>query len=149
MSRDEKAREYFLEGYNCAQAVALAFCDLIDMDEKQAAILTSGYGGGTGRMREVCGSVSGAVFIISALYGYNDPKEFDEKKQLYAYIQEFCGAFKGENGSIICRELLMLDGASAPTPEKRSEGYYKKRPCADIVASSAKILEEFIKNHQK
>lgn len=148
MDRAQKAKNHFLEGYNCAQAVALAFSDLLEIDEKQIALLTSGYGGGMGRMREVCGSISGAVFVISALYGYDDPKEFDGKKQLYADIQEVCSKFKEENGSIICRELLGIDGASIPTPEKRTEGYYKKRPCAELVECSARILDEFIKNRQ-
>lgn len=148
MNRGDKAKEYFLEGYNCCQAVALAFSDMLDMDEKQIARLTSGFGGGIGRMREVCGSVSGAVFVISSLYGYDDPNEFDGKKALYSAIQEFCNSFREENGSIICKELLGLDGASIPTPEKRNEGYYKKRPCAELVECSAQILEDFIKNRQ-
>ena len=77
MIRAEKAKAYFLEGYNCAQAVAMAFDDLIGMDKNQIAMLTSGFGGGVGRMREVCGTVTGAAFVISALYGYNAPKATD------------------------------------------------------------------------
>lgn len=148
MNRGERAKAYFLEGYNCAQAVALAFSDMLDMDEKQIARLTSGFGGGIGRMREVCGSVSGAVFVISSIYGYDDPKEFEDKKNLYSDIQKFCNSFKNENGSIICKELLGLDGASIPTPDKRNDSYYKKRPCAELVECSAQILEDFIKNKQ-
>lgn len=147
MTRAEKAKQYFLEGYNCSQAVAMAFADLTDMSEAQIARLTSGFGGGMGRMREVCGSISGATFILSYLNGYADPKAFDEKKQLYSDIQEVCNKFKEENGSIVCRELLGLsDGASAPTPEKRTDSYYKKRPCAELVECSARILDDFLKN---
>lgn len=149
MTRAEKAKQYFLDGYNCSQAVAMAFADLTDMEEEQIARLTSGFGGGMGRMREVCGSISGAVFVMSCLRGYSDPKSFDEKKNLYADIQAVCNKFKNENGSIVCRELLSLgNGASAPTPEKRTEGYYKKRPCAELVECSAQILDDFLKNNK-
>lgn len=146
MDRGETAKQYFLSGYNCAQAVALAYADKLNMEPELIAKSVSGYGGGMGRMREVCGSISGAVFVISYLYGYSDPNAFDEKKTLYQDIQSVCKAFQKENGSIICRELLSMPniGADIPTPEKRSEKYYKKRPCADIVKCSAQILEEFI-----
>lgn len=144
--REEKAEELFYEGYNCAQAVALAFSDMLDFNREQIALMVSGFGGGIGRMREVCGSVSGAVFVLSCLYGYNDPKNFDGKKQLYADIQKFCKEFENENGSIICRELLGLQtkGAASPVPEKRTKEYFTKRPCAQIIKSSANILEKFI-----
>lgn len=149
MTRAERAKQYFLDGYNCSQAVALAFADLIDLNENQIAKLTSGFGGGMGRMREVCGSISGATFVISCLRGYDDPKAFDEKTKLYSDIQTVCNKFKDENGSIVCRELLGLsDGASSPTPEKRTDSYYKKRPCAELVECSAQILDDFLKNNK-
>lgn len=151
MIRAEKAKAYFLEGYNCAQAVAMAFDDLIGMDKNQIAMLTSGFGGGVGRMREVCGTVTGAAFVISALYGYNDPKATDEKQQLYANIQQIGNQFAKENGSVVCRELLGLTikGADSPTPEARTKQYYQKRPCAELVEYSAHLVEEFIKNQEK
>ena len=151
MIRAEKAKAYFLEGYNCAQAVAMAFDDLIGMDKNQIAMLTSGFGGGGGRMREVCGTVTGAAFVISALYGYNDPKATDEKQQLYANIQQIGNQFAKENGSVVCRELLGLTikGADSPTPEARTKQYYQKRPCAELVEYSAHLVEEFIKNQEK
>ncbi len=144
--KGEKAKELFLQGYNCAQAVALAYEDMLDIPSEQIAKLVSGFGGGIARMREVCGSVSGAVFVISSLYGYNDPKDFDGKKQLYCDIQYFCKEFQKANGSIVCRELLGLDskGADTPSPEPRTDSYYKKRPCAELIKSSADILEKFI-----
>ena len=83
--RGDKAKELFLQGYNCAQAVALAYDDMLDIPFEQIARMISGFGGGIGRMREVCGSVSGAVFVISSLYGYTDPKDFDTKKELFRY----------------------------------------------------------------
>ncbi|MGN0523430.1 MAG: C-GCAxxG-C-C family protein [Eubacterium sp.] len=150
MDRGETAKQYFLSGYNCAQAVALAYADKLNMEPELIAKSVSGYGGGMGRMREVCGSISGAVFVISNLYGYSNPNAFDEKKALYQDVQSVCKAFQEENGSIICRELLSMPniGADAPTPERRSEKYYQKRPCADIVKCSAQILEEFIKQKE-
>ena len=146
MERAEKARQYFLDGYNCAQAVALAFSDLTTLSESEIARLTSGFGGGVGRLREVCGSVSGMAFIMSALYGYDDPEDNDNKKALYSRIQECAKEFEKENGSIVCRELLGLTDKEipSPTPEKRNEKYYKKRPCSELVYCSAKILNDYI-----
>lgn len=151
MTKAQQAKEYFLQGYNCAQAVAMAFDDLIGMDKNQIAMLTSGFGGGVGRMREVCGTVTGAAFVISALYGYNDPTAIDEKMELYARIQQIGNQFAQENGSVVCRELLGLSikGADNPTPEARTPQYYKKRPCAELVEYSAHLVEEYIKNQEK
>ena len=147
--RAERAREYFKSGYNCAQAVAMAFADLIGTDEKTAAKLTSGFGGGVGRLREVCGSVLGMTYVMSALYGYDSTEDFQDKQRLYTEIQSLADKFREENGSIICRELLGLSPISvpSPTPEKRTEDFYKKRPCAELVYISAKNLEEYINNH--
>lgn len=146
MTRGDRAKELFLEGYNCSQAVAIAFSDIIGMDEQTIAKLVSGYGGGMGRMREVCGTVSGAVFVLSSIFGYDDPKASNEKKALYEHIQEFGKRYAEQNGSIVCRELLGLDkkGFDSPTPQKRTTEYYKKRPCPELVKSSADILEEYI-----
>ncbi len=145
-SRAQRAKQNFLNGYNCAQAVAVAFSDLIGLDESEAARLTSGFGGGVGRMREVCGSISGMAFVMSALYGYDSPEAKAEKAQLYAEIQKLAEEFKRENGSIVCRELLGISdkGASSPIPEPRTQAYYKKRPCAELVEMSASILENYI-----
>lgn len=149
-SRAEKAKELFLQGYNCSQSVAMAFSDLLNMDEKQTARLVSGFGGGFGRMREVCGAFSGLTFVMSALYGYEESKDFDSKKRLYSEIQYLAEKCKEENGSIVCKELLGLEPNSkiSPVPEKRSNTYYKKRPCAEIVETCTKILEDYINNKQ-
>ena len=146
-TRALRAQELFRQGYNCSQAVAMAFADLIDMDEKAVARLTSGFGGGVGRMREVCGSVLGMAFVMSALYGYDSTDDMAAKTRIYSEIQLLANKFKEENGSIVCRELLGLSisGADSPVPEKRTEGYYKKRPCAELVYMSAQILDEKIK----
>lgn len=148
MSRASDAKNYFLSGYNCAQSVAIAFSDLVDLDKKTIAKAVSGFGGGMGRLREVCGAFSGAVFILSLLYGYDNAKETELKTMLYSDIQQFAQIYKEKNGSIICRELLGLDKSSSisPVPEKRTDKYYKKRPCAEIVYNCADLLEEYIKN---
>lgn len=142
MSKSDKAKQLFMSGYNCAQAVAAAFAEEMNMDEALVKKLTTGFGGGVGRMREVCGTISAMAFVISALYD-------GEKGDIYAIVQENAGRFKEENGSVVCRELLGLDikGADSPVPEKRTQQYYKKRPCADLVAMSAEILEDYIKAH--
>ncbi len=147
MSRAERAKELFYEGYNCSQAVVAAFADLIDTDEKTAVRLVSGYGGGMGRLREVCGSFSGVVFIINALYGYDEKRDNEGKKELYAIIQELAEKFRNECGSLVCRELLGLKitGADSPVPEERTPEYYKKRPCPDIIYTAADILETYLK----
>ena len=102
-------------------------------------------------MREVCGAFSGAVFVVNALYGYDNSSDSKSKKQLYSIIQELAERFKKENGTIICRELLGLDknGAVSPAPEKRTPDFYKKRPCPDLVYSAAKILDEYLKEQSE
>ena len=142
--RDEKAKAYFLEGYNCAQAVALAFADFCGMPEDQLARLASGFGGGMGRLREVCGAFSGAVMVYGLLHGYDDPTARQEKKELYATIQQMAERFRAENGALTCRDLLGGSPSSDPTPSERTAGYYKKRPCADLAASAASILEQIL-----
>lgn len=145
MARAETAKQYFLSGYNCAQSVALAFSDLLKQDEQTIARFTSSFGGGMGRMREVCGAVSGAFFVLGATLGYDDPKDLDGKKALYATVQDFARRFKQETGSIICRELLEgVPTQAGGEPEPRTETYYKKRPCADLVFLSAQIAETIL-----
>ncbi|MCR5207658.1 MAG: C-GCAxxG-C-C family protein [Eubacterium sp.] len=148
--RASRAKALFFEGYNCSQAVAVAFSDLIGLDEKTAARLVSGFGGGMGRLREVCGSFSGVVFVLSILYGYDEKRDNEGKKELYKIIQELSAEFERANGSIVCRELLGLDikGADSPVPEERTLEYYKKRPCPDIIYSAAKILEDYINKRE-
>lgn len=148
--RGTRAKELFLEGYNCAQAVVLAYEDFFEESPETLAQLISAFGGGMGRLREVCGSVSGMFFVLSKLYGYADPKEKDGKMDLYARVQELAARFRERNGSIVCRELLGLsEKISAPVPEARTPEYYKKRPCPDIIADAADILEEYLREQGK
>ena len=146
MEHATKAAELFLEGYNCAQAVAVAFCDVTGMEKDYAAKLVSGFGGGMGRLREVCGAVSGMFFVLSYLYGYDAPGGDSKKKQLYGQVQELAEGFRTKNGSIICRELLD-NPPSDPNPSPRTAEYYAKRPCARMVMTAAELLDEFITEH--
>ena len=143
--RGDRAKELFKSGYNCAQAVLIAFCDMTGYDEKTSAMIASGFGGGMGRMREVCGAVSGMFIVYNMLNGYSNPADNEGKMNNYADIQRLATAFKDENGSIICKELLGLAKPEGTNiPEKRTDEYYKKRPCADLVKNATEILEELL-----
>ena len=135
-----KAKALFLSGYNCSQAVLLAFGDVTGLDDKTAAMLASSFGGGMGRMREVCGAVSGIFMAAGLTQGYDDPQAREEKAAHYALIQALANEFKTENGSIVCRELLGLNADGSPVPAQRTAEYYKKRPCADLVGDAARLL---------
>ena len=146
MSRAERAKEYFKAGYNCSQAVALAFADLMDLDEKTIAKITQPFGGGMGRLRLTCGAVSGMATVVGAIFG-DAELTADGKKNTYSIVQEVCGAFKNECGSLICGELLTganLQVEVGGEAEKRTNEYYKKRPCAELVYTAARIIEEFL-----
>ena len=140
------AADLFLEGYNCAQAVAVAFCDLTGMDKKEAAKLAAPFGGGMGRMREVCGAVSGMFMVLGQLYGYDNSDDDAHKKELYKQVQQLAEKFREENGSIICREILK-NPPSDPNPSPRTAEYYAKRPCARMVMTAARLMDEFIAEH--
>ena len=140
------AAELFLEGYNCAQAVAVAFSDVTGMDKQMAAKLAAPFGGGMGRMREVCGAVSGMFMVLGALYGYDNSDADHKKKALYQQVQALAEQFKAENGSIICREILK-NPPSDPNPSPRTAEYYAKRPCARMVMTAAKLMDDFIESH--
>ena len=143
----ELARNNFLKGYNCAQVVAIAFSEEIGMSEAELARLASSFGGGMGKMREVCGAVSGALLVYGALRGNSDPEDGEAKKQHYARVQEFAARFKAEHETIICRELLKniaLKKESTSEPEARTEDYYRTRPCVRFVETAATILAQML-----
>jgi C_GCAxxG_C_C family probable redox protein len=151
--RVEKAKRLFKEGgYNCCQAVVLAYNDIFGLDDITAASISSGFGGGMGRMREVCGSVSGMVILAGLLKPATDPSDKEARTGNYALVQDIAGEFKALNGSIVCKELLGLVpmGSSAPVaaespePSDRTPEYYKKRPCEELVGISARIIGEKI-----
>ena len=146
MERDLYAAELFLKGYNCAQAVAMAFCDVTGLDEQYAAKMASSFGGGMGRMREVCGAVSGMLLVAGLLYGYEGPEEGEIKKAHYERVQYLAGKFREQVGSIICREILDYP-ASDPNPTPRTAEFYAKRPCARMVVLATQILENYIREN--
>lgn len=147
MTKSQIAEKLFKDGYNCAQAVVGAFSEEIGMNFSDAVKSVSGFGGGMGRMREVCGAVSGMVFVLSCKYGYDTPIETTLKKELYSKIQSVAKEFSTMQGSIICRDLLpKKDGAdTAPQPAQRTSEYYKTRSCAGCVACAAGILEKYLR----
>ena len=146
MTRKEKAMQSFHDGYNCCQCMILAFEDKIDIDLKTALKIASPFGGGMGRLREVCGSVSGMFMVLGYILGYNEPEDYEGKKVLYAHIQELAKRYEESNGSIICRDLLGLtEKRQDSTPEPRTDAYYQKRPCAEKIGSAAEILETYLK----
>lgn len=144
MKRAEKAEALFLEGYNCAQAVAGAFCDEMKLPFDAVMKLSSSFGGGIGRMREVCGACSGMFMVIGMLYGYETPETGEKKAEHYARIRALAERFKEQNGSIICREILGEAATVGGTPEARTKAYYDKRPCVRCVCTAADVLEEYI-----
>ena len=146
MDRKQYAAELFLKDYNCAQAIAVAFCDLTGMTPEYAAKMASSFGGGMGRMREVCGAVSGMLLVAGLLYGYDTPGDDTQKMAHYTLVQELAGKFREENGSIVCREILK-NPPSDPAPTPRTAEYYAQRPCARMVYCAAKILEDYIAQH--
>ena len=145
--RGERAEAFFREGYNCSQAVFLAFHDLADLDLDASARLSSSFGGGVGRLREICGAVSGALMALGMIAGYSDPKDPEAKAAHYRLVQEFAARFRGKEGSIVCRELLAgIETSEGPVPAERNEEFYRKRPCPRLVRlaaeTAAAMLEE-------
>lgn len=139
------ARQNFLDGYNCAQAIMKAFADVTGLDPDFAVKMASPFGGGMGRMREVCGAVSGIFMVLGILEGYSTPDD-NAKKELYSKVQMLSQKYREENGSIICRELLGLKtkGPEDPTPSKRTDEYYKSRPCEAKIGNAARLLDEYL-----
>lgn len=148
MTRREIAMNNFLKGYNCSQSIILAFEDMLPVDKELLSKMASSFGGGMGRLREVCGSVSGMFMIAGFLYGYDGPETGSVKADHYARIQELARRFEEKHGSIVCREMLGLSVKhDVPVPEARTNEYYKKRPCAEIIGDAAEILEQYIKEN--
>ena len=145
MTRAEQAAELFAGGYNCAQAVAVAFSDLTGFSKEQSAKMLAAFGGGFGRLREVCGAVSGMTFVYGCLYGYEAPNP-EAQMKVYETEQALAAQFKEKAGSIVCREILK-NPPSNPVPSPRTEEYYASRPCVRMVMTAARILDEYIAEH--
>lgn len=135
----ERAKELHKMGYNCAQAVAAAFSDVMGVDEKAALKMASAFGGGMAKMREVCGAVTGMFMAAGLIYGSDGLDDKAKNAVDYPRIQLLAGQFKSINGSLICRELLGLEGAVRTRPEGKN--------CHDMVADAAAILEAYLEEH--
>ena len=146
MDHGMKAAELFMSGYNCAQSVVVAFCDVTGLDVDFAARLSSSFGGGMGRMREVCGAVSGMLMVAGLLYGYETPGDDVSKKAHYTLVQHLAGQFREQVGSIVCREILK-NPPSDPNPTPRTAEFYAQRPCARMVVLAGQILDAYIAEH--
>ena len=152
-SRQQSATNYFLQGFNCCQSVLLAFSDILKVDQETLKNIASGFGGGMGRLREVCGAFSGMVMMAGFISPAADPSIKEDRTKNYALVQHFAEKFKELNsGSIVCRELLGLAKNAAkesPVPSDRTAEYYKKRPCPIIIGNAAKIIAEYLANKQE
>ena len=147
--RAKRAKEFFNNGYNCAQSVALAYADITPLSEEMVATITASFGGGMGRLREVCGTVSGMAFLASFISPCPTADNAEAKKANYSVVQEFAEAFRKQNGAIVCRTLLGLDHPKdEPTPSARTAEYYKKRPCGDLVYDAALIVGKYLENRE-
>lgn len=145
INHTDRAEELFLQGYNCAQAVFLAFCDVTGFEMEQAAKLAASFGGGMGRLREVCGAMSGALMVLGVAKGYSAPDDGDGKAAHYALVQEFARRFREAHDSYICRELLAkAQTAPGPAPEPRTPAYYDHRPCAKFIRTAAEIVDSML-----
>lgn len=145
MDRQDRAEELFRKGYNCSQSVFAAFADVLGMSVEEAAKIASPFGAGFGKLREVCGAVSGMTLAAGYLKGYDDPADYESKKELYALIQKMCAEFEAQKGTIICRELLGLQkGEDQAEPSIRTEEYYQSRPCIGACRTAAGIAEKYL-----
>ena len=144
--KSEKAKELFKSGCNCSQAVLGVFAEELGLDYETAMKISSSFGGGMGRMREVCGTVSAMFMALGLALFDNNAK--DNKANQYKAVQELANRFKAQNGSIICRELLSgITSSDTPIPSARTEEYYKKRPCVELVGDAVEILEKYLKEN--
>lgn len=147
--REQRAIDNFLSGYNCMQSVLLAFSDILPLEPQMLATIASGFGGGMGRLREVCGAFSGMVAMAGFISPADDPSVKESRTKNYALVQAFAEEFRMQNGgSVVCRQLLGLDKpktpnmVESPEPSERTAEYYKKRPCGKIIGTAARIIAE-------
>ena len=147
MTHANRAEQLFTQGYNCAQAVFGAFQEEVNLPLDVMMKLSSSFGGGMGRLREVCGACSGMFMAAGLLYGYAGPEEGSVKADHYALIRSLAAQFEAVHGSIVCREILGKRAEVGGTPEKRTQEYYAARPCVRCVRSAAEILEKYMVSH--
>lgn len=140
--RVERAKELFHQGFNCSQAVFAACADIYGIEDEALALrLAASFGGGIGRMRQTCGAACGMFMLAGLENGSAIEGDAEGKKQNYALVQDLAAKFQAENGSLICSELLgIAPKPQEPTPEARTEAYYQKRPCVEMVATAVRIF---------
>ena len=144
--RVARAKELFHQGFNCSQSVFAACADIYGVDEQTALRIAASFGGGIGRMRQTCGAACGMFILAGLENGSATPGDAEGKKQNYTLVQDLAAKFKQENGSLICAELLgIAPKPQEPTPEARTENYYQKRPCVEMVANAVRIYLEELK----
>ncbi|MDE7403798.1 MAG: C-GCAxxG-C-C family protein [Lachnospiraceae bacterium] len=144
-SRVEQATATFEEGYTCAQSVFSTYADLFGMDKETALKLSSPMGGGIGRMREVCGAVSAMALLAGLKEGNTDPTNEEGKEKIYLLTRQMAEKFREQFGTIVCRELLGIEGMEeSAKPSVRTQQYYQERPCLQLIAAAAKIIEEML-----
>lgn len=148
--RVDKAVDYFMQGYGCCQSVVAAFADLYGLDEVMAKKIAAGFGGGVGRMRMMCGAVSGIVILVGLDCGQTEGNDREGKSNCYKVVQELLAQSKEQNGSLICAEILGLNGhdkaASSYVASERTAEYYRSRPCAAKVECAARIFANYLEN---
>lgn len=140
------AVDYFKKGYNCSQSVVVAFADLYGFTTEQALKMASSFGGGIGRMRQTCGAACGMFLLAGLDCGATDGEDREGKSHNYAVVQQLAENFKAINGSLICAELLGLNhlNTTPPQAEERTETYYKKRPCVEMVRTGAQLFANYL-----
>lgn len=146
----DRAEQLFYLGYNCCQSTAAPFAALLGLPEETMLRLACGLGGGVGRLREVCGGLSGAAVVLGGYYA--NPNDPEDKSRIYAMVQEIAARFKAENGldTYLCRELLNGSGATTgPLAEQRTPEYYAKRPCPRLVRLAAELTAQYIAEHPR
>lgn len=144
--RADKARDMFLQGYNCCQAVVGAFADLYGFDPETAMKMAEGFGGGLGRMRLTCGAVNGMAMVAGMKMSHGKAGDLQRRGDIYAVVRQMVEEFKAQNGTIICAELLGLSMPkdNSPMPEERTPDYYKRRPCPDKIHRCGLIIEKYL-----
>ena len=147
--RVNRGVDLFMAGHNCAQSVVGAFADIYGISFSLAMRMAASFGAGIGRQRLTCGAVSGMCLLAGLENGSAD---IDPRVRgvNYALVQQLCDAFRAENGSITCAELLGMKQALARSavPSERNAEYYAKRPCARMVASACRIFATYLESLQ-
>jgi len=150
--RVAQAVDNFMAGYGCCQSVVAAFSDLYGLDETLAKRIAAGFGGGVGRMRMMCGAVSGIVMLVGLDCGQTKGNDLEGKSACYKVVQDLLAKSKEENGSLICAEILGIQGNekahSSYVASPRTAEYYKQRPCAAKVESAARIFADYLRGKQ-